>query len=218
MLDSFETLFERVLKFNPLVPWLVLIIYGTGFFLWNSYLLKFGFFEYNLIQLRYFSAGLLFWVPPLSLFLLFRRHLSYPTNVIFIFLITLWFFGFQILTFPQTPQNWGGARPFAISLIGEPDQIGFLVNFGISSAENADKHSVQTDPVCFIYQNDDYALIFKATQRPSLDSTSTPLAVRVLSLPRSAFSGFHSKLDWHSSLECNWARPFYGNPLVRLYE
>src|SRR3989344_5529627 len=41
---------------------LVFIIYSTGFVIWNKYLSVFGFFEYNFIQLRYFSAGFIFWV------------------------------------------------------------------------------------------------------------------------------------------------------------
>ena len=39
---------------------ITLLAYAIGFIFWNFYLGEFGFFEYNLIQLRFLSAGALF--------------------------------------------------------------------------------------------------------------------------------------------------------------
>ena len=52
--------FEKIEKVLKTVPLFVFLLYVIGFVAWNSYLLKFGFFEYNLLQTRFISAGLLF--------------------------------------------------------------------------------------------------------------------------------------------------------------
>src|ERR1700690_2781378 len=161
-------------KFTALLihhaPWAIFVIYASGFCVWNLYLSRFGFFEYNLVQIRYLSAGLLLCVPILlalftrTYFLnrIVRKWLIEFVKSSVIALVLVWLLVIFIF-FNQIPQYFGGGAPIPTTIIGTPDQIAFLSNFGIRSAENGGRASVQTYPVCLVYQNDNYALFFSAT-------------------------------------------------------
>ena len=166
---------KKILSFAKIHPSLslsifILICYSYGFVLWNYYLLNYGFFEYNVLQTRFLSAGFTFLISVVILYILFSLHrllFSIRELYVFIFFIILtliWLFLFSKLFFDKLPQYVGGSKPFPSTMIGTVEQISYLSNFGIEGAENADKKSVQTTPICIIYQNNDYILFSNATK------------------------------------------------------
>lgn len=56
----------------------LLLVYSSGFIAWNYFLSQYGFFEYNLLQTRYISAGIL---------ILFFMTLSMAPFILFYYLI-----------------------------------------------------------------------------------------------------------------------------------
>lgn len=76
----------------------LLLCYIAGFMAWNSYLSHFGFFESNLLQTRFLSAGLLILSLPLAIFFFSEKirnaFNSYKiSRQIFLFIIWVLFFG-----------------------------------------------------------------------------------------------------------------------------
>lgn len=154
---------------------IALVVYSTGFVLWNQYLSHYGYFEYSFVQTRYLSAGLLFWIPTVAVFgadfltlkfipLRFNKIRTVVDNL-FLGIISVWAVLLFFFLFPSIPQSLGGARPMSMSILGSPEEIEYLINFEIKPASNAgDKPSVQTRPICLIYQNSEYILFFNATQ------------------------------------------------------
>ncbi len=175
------------------------LVYTCGFFIWNIYLSSFGFFEYNLIQIRYLSAGLAFSLPAIFIVgisrFLYRKNIRGNFRFVISGLSILGVIGWGLIfynVFPWIPQYLGGGKPIPTMLIGNPDQIDFLSNFEIKIAENGGgKRSVQTLPVCLLYQNDKYVLFFN-----SLISTSTKehfgFTYRLIALSRDEFLGFQT--------------------------
>lgn len=207
-----ELIFNNLSRFTTLG---IFIIYAVGFSLWNSYLSRFGAFEYNLIQLRYLSAGILFCLTSIFvagfIYLLYKHFYSkyqhfyskkYSTLIIIgvcLLCIIGWIVLFTRTIFPRIPQYLGGAKPIRTTIIGSPEQISYLNNFDIPSADNSNNLSVQTFPVCLIYQNDDYFLFFNASNiTESTQSSSTPQQVqlsfnsRAILLDRKNFQGLQA--------------------------
>ncbi|MDD5031897.1 MAG: hypothetical protein PHR36_02510 [Patescibacteria group bacterium] len=71
--------FEKSIKIFSSV---IFVSYVVGFICWNIYLGKFGFFEYNLLETRYISAGLLFLFIFLLLFIFFYYLIAILSLVI----------------------------------------------------------------------------------------------------------------------------------------
>ncbi|MDO8561097.1 MAG: hypothetical protein Q7R91_02690 [bacterium] len=177
---------------------LTALAYLVGFIAWNYFLSHFGFFEYNLLQTRFVSAGVLFISPVvlcLVLYKFFQIEVDFKIYEVAALLL-VYFFVFVILEFPLMPQYFGGARPFATSLIGTKEQIKYLRNFGIQSEKNVEgEESIQTKPVCQIYQNNEFIIVGVAM--PEGDITKdAPLTLRVrggaLILKQNQVSGFNS--------------------------
>lgn len=208
-MGTFEEFYKTALKFWPVSG--LLLIQGTGFVFWNSYLLGFGFFEYNLIQTRFLSTGLFFWLPLLAAYFLTEFLLRLCKDCFHNRAATFWSFLFCWLVifvylFPNVYQSFGGAAPFPTSLIGSPDQIRFLENLDINPVKNADgKGSIQTNPVCLIYQNDQYILFSNAKIPTQTNETRVPF--RVISISRDQVLGFQqpSPSD-HSDLQCELSK------------
>ncbi len=225
-----ENLKKISIKFieNP-IPIFVLIIYILGFLIWNYYLNSFGFFEYNIVQLRYFSAGLLFvfvcLIPFLVFYIFLVRfiHKTTPLIILRLVLVALflwWSIYFVNHFFPQIPQYWGGIRPLPVSIIGSQEQIIFLSNFNILPAENGSSSpSVQTKAVCLVYQNDDYVLIFNASDVKL--STETNMAsvenIRAIEIQKNSFIGIQSMNDPVSNNQCELSKLLYNGNVKLLY-
>ena len=162
-----------------------LLTYVIGFIVWNKYLGDFGFFEYNLIQARYISAGLLFiiiWiiVSRVIIFFLhrFRKHeirIIYKNAIALLIIISLVYFSTEV--FLLVPQWLGGGKPVATSILGTSEQIEYLKDLNFFPISNAGNPSIQTR-ACLFYQNNDYVLIGSYS--------------RILSISRSSIIGFQT--------------------------
>lgn len=189
--------------------WIIFIIYASGFFIWNIYLSTFSFFEYNLIQIRYLSAGILLWLPVFLLYFFIKnKKYFYFSAIVSMFLV--------ILCFPLIPQYIGGARPIPIMILGSSDQISFLNNYNVRKTENAGQDSVQTGTVCLIYQNDNYVLFFNATDFSMVTQT---YKVRNLSIVRDKFSGFQQAADESDSkIQCGLSNLWFWSELINKFK
>lgn len=210
------------LHFLALITLFSALAYVAGFFWWNFYLSSYGFFEFNVIQARYLSTGLLFLVPlficaTFFIIILKSKFWNIPKFLLlllFSMLFVYWLFGFKDYFF-NLPQYLGGARPIATSIIASPDEIVYLANFGISAAENAKgKPPVQTSPICLIYQNDEYALFFNSIYTVTSSSTEPShkelaFDARVISLRRDQFTGFSGSFSQYPNSACNLSGLFY---------
>lgn len=202
--------------------WIAFIIYASGFLILNYYLSHFGFFEYNLIQTRFLSTGLFLWLPCaliliISIFLLEKIPIKYVTlRGIINFgggaFIGIWFSLFPLL-FPLVQQVFGGGKPVPASIIGTPEQIAFLANFDIPAADNATgKKSVQTLPVCVIYQNDQHILFFNTTIPATIDpkaGSQLNFNQRVISLRQDQFLGLQQSQGSYPNLVCGLSGSLY---------
>ncbi len=199
---SLNKFFDYVIK-HP--TWAVFIIYASGFFVWNIYLSTFGFFEYNLVQIRYLSAGIILWTPVfLFYFLVKNKKVFCILTIISIMAV--------ICLFPLIPQYIGGAKPIPTMILGAPDQITFLSNYDVRKTENAGRDSVQTGAVCLIYQNDNYILFFNATD---IGTTQQIVKIRILSITRDKFSGFQQAVDEdYSKMQCRYSTMWFWRGLT----
>ncbi|MGC9610613.1 MAG: hypothetical protein ABSE68_00055 [Minisyncoccia bacterium] len=160
----------------------------SGFLIWNIYLVRLGFYEFNLIQARYIHAGITFLtlVTPIIFLILWivrllsKKFLSitkpglyavycYFGIVFFLLLIPLYTF----LVFPRISQAWGGAQPRVLGIIASEPDIAYLANFGIKNA-----YPLITGNLCIAYENQESVIIL--------------LEDRVLFLKKDNFKGFNS--------------------------
>ena len=218
------------------------IFYVSGFLVWNAYLSQYGFFEYNLLQARYISAGLLFDIIVFFVFIIiiflfdnfflffifFNKRVRKPlvyyklqskkkiffvthpiiTISIFSFFLGLCFYLFPYFIFPNIPQYFGGSKAIPASLIGNSYQMAYLSNYGIGLENNSgDKDSVQTKPVCILYQNQEYILIgiLDWQENGNLISGSPR---RIINLKKDQINGFQSKGGLVGHVKCS-ATYFY---------
>ncbi len=138
----------------------LLLCYIAGFIAWNYYLSHFSFFEYDLLQTRFLSAGFLILFIPLTIFILIKRFkeflIRYNTlQLIFLFLI--WVFVFSFFFFSYIPQYLGGAKPYVVSFITNSEISESFKLMGISLEEGNNK-SVETLKSCKIYENKEIIL------------------------------------------------------------
>lgn len=196
-----------------------IVVYASGFFLWNKYLLTFGFFEYNFFQVRFISAGLLFWLPIIIFIFIFKGLYSFNnirgiTNSIFVILIGFWF-GFLYFGFSFIPQYFGGGKPVEAHIIGTPSQIRFLQNFNIKTVYT-DKISGQTEAVCILYENNEY--IFLSTLSMSSEEP-IELSGRVISVSRDQFIGLQTPYYGKPrSVSCDLPLQFVLQPIIKLID
>jgi hypothetical protein len=219
--DAPHGTFNKITEHPLLIPCGVFLIYALGFVVWNLYLAAFGVFEFNFLQTRYLSTGILsfiiigtaaFLVSQLHIFLLglhkFQNDQSRKRGKIVKTIFFLYFFGifttsFSLLAFPRIPQWVGGAQPIAISLIGTSEQIEYLKNFNIDSAENGGNPSVQTRRVCLLYQNEHYLLLGVQRWQTELHGPGGQYLSRVLFYKSDQILGYQSKRGEVTDEKCN---------------
>lgn len=183
------TFLENLVKIFGLV---FILSYGIGFLVWNYHLSRYGFFETNILQSRFLSAGLLFLlffsIAALVLYLIVIKcvksdaYLKYFYYLLFLFFIYFYIFGNYI--FPSVPQSFGGTRPFIKWLIADSAEIKFLDNFEIEPEPNGQNESVQTKPICEIYNNNDI-IIVGAT-------SDDGISARILAIKKDIVKGYQA--------------------------
>lgn len=179
----------------------VALLYGIGFVVWNTRLIPFGFFEYNLLQVRFIAAGFVFLLILFILILILDFILSrfneyeiqIPVVLIIVLLLGVIQFCFFQKIFIYIPQSFGGGRPIPTTILGTEEQIGYLSGLGVRGADNGDKKSIQTQPVCLVYQNDAY-IVFQ-----SINQSDNKISARNIPLSRDKFIGF-SSIDPNASV------------------
>jgi hypothetical protein len=138
---------------------LLLVCYLFGFVFWNSFLGGYGFFEVNLLQTRFLSAGFFFILPILAALLFHKKGVKYLLGSrVFLGLVILYFLIYGVFLFKKTSQALGGAKPIVVTILGQPDQISYLEKFNIRSVSDVEP-PVQTEPVCELYSNNDIIII-----------------------------------------------------------
>ncbi len=220
---------NNIKNISSLFSLFLLISYISGFIAWNYYLSRFSFFEYNLLQTRYISAGILFWflvfIIYIILFLIkksliwctfkIRKDFSFFQRISFACVIIIFYFLiFLPYIFQITPSYLGGARPIPITLIANPEQIKFLSNFNIPIAKNAaGKQSVQTLQLCNIYQNKDYIIL------GVVDLKDIIYVKRVIILRQDQILGYDTILPigfYYRSAELIYCGAFISNNLKKI--
>ena len=91
---------------------------------------------------------------------------------------------FSPYLFNKISSKFGGAKPFVMDLIGPPDTIKYLSNFNIESEPNGNNPSVQTRPLCNIYQNREFIILGITTTVDNLEG------YRVVILEKEQIYGF----------------------------
>lgn len=135
----------------------VSVIYVCGFVVWNLHLARFGYFEYDLLQTRFISAGILVSLSSLILFMLIVfivklfSHRAYSFFVdhqgIFLLLFTLAVIVSGVFVFPTIPQYLGGGRPYLGSIIVDESASNEYKEMGLMISD------VESLRGCKIYEN-----------------------------------------------------------------
>lgn len=189
----------------------LLLSYLVGFIAWNYFLSQYSFFEYNLLQTRYISAGLLFLLPTglffLALFVVESLVISYCKlqktklykvirNVVGAIIFILFLIMFLVI-FGEIPPYLGGAKPFVTAIMTTPEQIEYLKNFNIKVPKNS---SVETMPLCNIYQNNDYVIV------GVVEKTTDHITLRVLVIKQALILGFNQRTRYEEGEKeiCNY--------------
>src|SRR3989338_148320 len=210
----------------------VFVVYVIGFFSWNHYLGRFGFFEYELIQTRFFSAGFMS-VTILSLIVLVVWRLLKTVNYekrlwkiflnlpilyqisILIFILCTWTLYFSTSVFPLLPQHWGGARPQIVSIIASSSTIDYLRVMNILPVNaGAGKNPIESEKICLLYQNKEFLLLGHSNVEINQEATlATTSPNRVLILKREQIEA----LSVIPLVNTIWARQL-GCSLIELYK
>lgn len=188
---------DKIIKYSSA---LLLLAYIFGFITWNYHLSNYGFFEYNLLQVRYLSAGFLPALVLIVIFLITNLIKRFKKAIVCLFIVAflpLYYFVYVRNIFPNFPPYFGGAKPFVVSIIANSEQIKMLENFNIEATPNAgDKDSVETIKVCNLYQNNEFVVIGVADKDILCKAEKTNEIVdfaqpkRVIILNRNDISGF----------------------------
>mgnify|MGYP001595164768 CR=1 FL=1 len=181
-----------------------LVLYISGFLVWNFYLYTLGFIDDSFLQAKFILTGLTFCLTSFFLFclvylpgLLFRHiyhqyrqtgflseYFSGSFEFYYKALLTgvgitcllLWMIIYSSVIFPYIPQLLGGGQPRAISFIVEEKSAEILNSFGIVLGEG---EKYQTPPtLCIVHENS--GLVFVA------------LEDRILALYKSLLTGYVS--------------------------
>ncbi len=164
----------------------ILLTYICGFVSWNFYLGHFSFFEFDLLQTRFISAGILILLPVILLasFLSLFTKIKLIEEVPFfmkVILFLVWFSFFNVVLFPFIPQSLGGARPYVVSVVPTHDTTADFPTMGVSLAPvpNGIK-GIQTVNGCKIYENNNL-LILGFIYEPVVSTTTSGTYVKTQS-------------------------------------
>lgn len=154
------SLLELIKKFG-------IFIYIGGFLAWNTYLGRFGFFEYNLLETRFLSAGLITTLPLIIVYLIANYFINKIRNGIkrVVFNIILYtglflIYSYMVLNiFPGLPQYMGGARPFISSIIINDNKYLFKKLGLLNPNHPKDVEGIETYAGCEIYKNNDAVIM-----------------------------------------------------------
>lgn len=210
--ETFSDAIKQYFSEKHLALLIPLVVYAAGFVIWNYHLSQFGFFEYNLVQVRFISAGILFFLFPFLFFFagIYNKKIKEYSCIqgSIMLLIVVWFW-FVPTHFYEISQVVGGGKPIPTALIGTIDQMKYVENFNVELAPNSNgKDSVQTsihNPICLIYENDKYAIFAIQTESvENVTETTATLLVkgRVITLSKQNFLGFHRVTDKEASARC----------------
>ncbi|MDD4761460.1 MAG: hypothetical protein PHZ25_00315 [Candidatus Pacebacteria bacterium] len=149
-----------------------------GFLVWNLYLDRLGFSEYELIYSRFTFTGAVFIFFCFFIFYLFFLIMRFVQKDFFkvwfekfskrsmedkIFSVTPMFIvllvSYSFFLFPYISYSLGGGQPRVLSVIGNSEYIEYLGNFGIKGEKNGDKKMVQTELLCVAYENNNEIII-----------------------------------------------------------
>lgn len=183
---------------------LLFVVYSIGFLVWNIYLGQYGFFEYNFLQTRYISAGIIFILPLFLLFYPFSKIIREDGQGRFVFLTCffVFLFIFAKFIFPRIPQYLGGGKPTFVSLLGDSaEQMPYLQNFDIGLQKNGEKGSVQTEATCLFYQNQEIVLIGVTSWKQENNSLLVSPR-RIISLKKDQIRGLQLKGGFEGRVEC----------------
>lgn len=164
---------------------LFLLFFASGFLIWNTYLARFGFQEYEIIQTRFVLTGFFFYfisfivfiilnliwlllkplfLPLIKLFItktLLLKLKQIQTPRFYLMFIPLFFIalvGYAYLLFPMIPMSLGGSHPEILSILATENEIDYLSKFGIKKGERSE---IQTENLCLAYQNKDTFIILR---------------------------------------------------------
>lgn len=168
--------------------------YVIGFVLWNSFLGHYGYFEFDFLQTRFVSAGLAFLLPIVTIILLLITFGKQPLIwsrkkvLVSVYVAIVYFLIYAFAVFPLLPQALGGARPFAVTLLGNSEQISYLNMFNLQAIPGS---AVQTVPICEIYSNSTVIIIGALSFDGQLQSGKAPIPIgaRVMILHQSELKG-----------------------------
>lgn len=139
----------------------ILVLYVAGFLTWNAYLSHFGFFEFDLLQTRFISAGFLcLAIPGIPLFLFGQLWNKFSKlNIVWQAVsIFAWAVLFGTFAMSYVPQYLGGSKPFLASVVMEPEMAKAFNLMGYSYPVT-DNDSIETIRGCKIYENRDQVLM-----------------------------------------------------------
>lgn len=218
-LDKIKNNLPVIVKTSILVFCLTFI---AGFLIWNFYLARFGFSEYELIQTRFISTGATFILFILIFTLIIKLInflfskcqyflIKYTLNMLLIlfilFIIACYFYSNYF--FIYLPSKIGGGKPEALSIISSPEQINYLKQLDIPISENAENPPIQTGNLCVIYENKDNVIAFVSQQ---VDQNTTKY--RILKIKKDLISGFGSiKGDPRIEVQRNSCIDFFNKKL-----
>ena len=128
------------------------ITYASGFVVWNIHLSRFGYFEYELLQSRFISTGILFLLLPtiVYLFSFYKQNFSKKRMAASIAFVVLYFIIFTYILFPSIPQYLGGGKPYLGSIVANAETVKQYQKMGLLKSEISD---IETTRGCKIYEN-----------------------------------------------------------------
>jgi hypothetical protein len=207
---------DKVSKLLKDGGWIIFLVYIAGFFAWNFHLGKFGFFEHELLQTRFISAGFLILLVPLLIWMLSESVSKEFKSWNFgmrCFTFFAWIIMFSWLFFPLFPQYMGGGSPMTVSLLANPDTMVRFKILGVDLAYAGEKQTaIETQKVCLIYQNSDITIIgvAKVSSPNGNDLVSEPN--RVLIMPNDKIDGLSTlpSRNWVNHIACKSTLTAYG--------
>lgn len=186
----FKAMFDEIEKKLTFTVKIVTMVIGLslafGFFIWNLYLYRLGFVEYNLIQTRFILTGLMFlflssFIFPISYIIRIIGGLFAKTKVVVksiaffrsliishpglrfyymiswsILLFLAWIVIYTLYIFPQVNSGFGGGEPRLISLLADKESLEYLTSLSLDVGDGA---KYQTANYCIAYENSEFIII-----------------------------------------------------------
>ena len=147
----------EIKRYFELSGFLLFMCYVSGFFAWNSYLGHFAFFEYDLLQTRFISAGALILVPLIVIYLIsnklnnrfFKLDIK---NKIATYIV--WVIVFSYIVLPFVPGYLDGASPSLVSIVADTNTLNTLKSMNLLHSDG-----IESIRGCKIYENSDLLII-----------------------------------------------------------